>query len=90
MNHVPDGDQAVIVVPTLEMAQARAREALHDLSALDPDGSVREAVIKDAVGIPDMGVCPNCGVPVGMREFEEEEVVSVKKVKVRDLFGAAA
>ena len=76
---------------TVETAQARAREALHDLSAMDPDGYVLESVIKDVVGIPDMGVCPNCGVAVGITELEEEEIVPVKiETKVGDLFGAAA
>ena len=87
----PEGDQGVIMAPTLETAQARAREALQDLSAMDPDGYVLESVIKDVVGIPDMGVCPNCGVAVGITELEEEEIVPVKiETKVGDLFGAAA
>ena len=87
----PEGDQGVIMAPTLETAQARAREALHDLSAMDPDGYVLESVIKDVVGIPDMGVCPNCGVPVGITELDEEDIDPVKtETKVGDLFGAAA
>jgi len=49
-----------------------------NLSALDPDGYVLESVIRDAVGIPDMGVCPNCGVPVGLTELEEADVIPVK------------
>ena len=76
---------------TLEIAQARAVDALHDLSALDPDGYVLESVIKDAVGIPDMGVCPNCGVPVGLTELEEADVIPVKtEIQVSDLFARTA
>lgn len=79
-------------VLTVETAQARAREALHDLSALDPDGSVVEAVVKDVVGMDT--VCPNCGVPMGVLNLdidEAEEHAPLKTaIHVSDLFVRSA
>ena len=73
----------------LEEAEARAVDALHDLSALDPDGYVLEAVVRNVCGM-DI-VCPNCGVPVGMTELEEEDVIPVKtEIHVSDLFARTA
>jgi hypothetical protein len=77
---------------TVETAQARAREALHDLSALDPDGYVVEAVVKDVVGMDTL--CPNCGVPMGVLNLdidEEEEHAPLKtEIQVSDLFVRSA
>lgn len=53
--------------PTLETVIAKARDALYDLSALDPEGVITGGVVKDVIGPV---VCPHCGVLFGIEADE--------------------